>query len=108
MEQHVLKIINNHLNIKFYFNLETSGGQSFYPCINLVNLSFCQLATLPNCHFINMPFCQLVALLIHHFINLPFHQNIICQLVFMLMRYFNNMSIFSTCGLLTKLNHTLW
>ncbi len=36
MEQHTLKIINNHWNIKIFFYLETFGGQSFNPYLNAV------------------------------------------------------------------------
>ncbi len=37
MEQHALKNVNNHLNTKIYSYLETSGGQSSNPYLNVVH-----------------------------------------------------------------------
>ncbi len=37
MEQHVLKNVNNCLNTNIYYYLETSGGQSSNPCLNVVH-----------------------------------------------------------------------
>jgi len=36
MEQHALKNLNNGLNTKIYSYLETSGGQSSNPYLNVV------------------------------------------------------------------------
>jgi len=38
MEQHALKIVNNYLNTNTYSYLETSDGQSFNLCLNVVHL----------------------------------------------------------------------
>jgi hypothetical protein len=37
MEQHTLKYVNNCLNTNIYSYLETSGGQSSNPYLNVVN-----------------------------------------------------------------------
>jgi hypothetical protein len=37
MEQHTLKNVNNCLNTNIYSYLETSGGQSYNPNLNVVN-----------------------------------------------------------------------
>jgi hypothetical protein len=37
MEQHALKIVNHCLNTNFYSYLETSGGQSLNPYLNVVH-----------------------------------------------------------------------
>jgi hypothetical protein len=37
MEQHTLKNVNNCLNTSIYSYLETSGGQSSYPYLNVVH-----------------------------------------------------------------------
>jgi hypothetical protein len=37
MEHHSLKIVNNCLNAKIYSYLETSGGQSSNPYVNVVH-----------------------------------------------------------------------
>ncbi len=37
MEQHALKNVNNCLNANIYSYLETSGGQSFNPYLNVVH-----------------------------------------------------------------------
>jgi hypothetical protein len=39
MEQHAFKNVNNCLNTNFYSYLETSGGQSFNPYLNVVLFS---------------------------------------------------------------------
>jgi len=39
MEQHTLKNVNNCLNTNIYSYLETSGGQSYNPNLNVVNFS---------------------------------------------------------------------
>jgi len=36
MEQHALKNVNNCMNTNIYSYLETSGGQSSYPYLNVV------------------------------------------------------------------------
>jgi hypothetical protein len=37
MEQHALKNVNNYMNTSIYSYLETSGGQSSYPYLNVVH-----------------------------------------------------------------------
>jgi len=37
MEQHILKIVNNCFNTNIYSYLETSGGQSLNPHLNVVH-----------------------------------------------------------------------
>ncbi len=39
MEQHILRIVNKCFNTNIYSYLETSGGQSYNPYLNVVNFS---------------------------------------------------------------------
>ncbi len=39
MEQHTLKNVSNSMNTNIYSYLETSGGQSSNPYLNVVNFS---------------------------------------------------------------------
>ncbi len=43
MEQHTLKNINNYLDTNIYSYLETSGGQSSNPYLNVVHFSTTEL-----------------------------------------------------------------
>jgi hypothetical protein len=42
MEQRIFKIVNNCLNTSIYSYLETSGGQSYNPYLNVVYFFQCQ------------------------------------------------------------------
>ncbi len=82
MEQHILKIVKTCLNANIYSYLETSGGQSYNPYLNVVHFStqiliryLWQLKTVVFLHW-----CLICAVLLQYSTNFPWNLSTHCTL----------------------------